>query len=144
MSVQKSEADFCIEALDEDKDGKIGFVDYITFAATLKLRTNNAVSTWPITGNGKIKHVFRKIDKPADIFNINISWDNGSDTTPCMIKKIINNLISNGIIFSVTKITAITVIRIASVTTSAYFVSSVITSSNENVKKNFVYGVFHY
>lgn len=53
-----------------------------------------------------------------------------------MIKKIINNLISNGIVFSVTKITAITVISIASVTTSAYFVSSVITSSNENVEKN--------
>ena len=53
-----------------------------------------------------------------------------------MIKKIINNLISNGIVFSVTKITAITVISIASVTTSTYFVSSVITSSNENVEKN--------
>lgn len=53
-----------------------------------------------------------------------------------MIKKIINNLISNGIVFSVTKITVITVISIASVTTSAYFVSSVVTSSNENVEKN--------
>jgi len=42
MSVPKSEADQCIEALDEDKDEKIGFVDYLTFAATLKLRWKKA------------------------------------------------------------------------------------------------------
>ncbi len=58
---------------------------------TLYLRTPSIIKHYTINTAMQVKHVFRNIDTPADMFCIKLDWDGFSESNYCVIKNIIIN-----------------------------------------------------